>query len=177
MMSPHLRCIIRNRLWMPTIERKTLAIQWVNQETQIQGISLIKDIRSCNLFLQYFSITHQQNVQFAAILSKSKSVFVLLPKGTVILAPASLVVCSHSLSCVSCGKCADTAENQHRKDNYFQRQREEWDQLCSHPCEEQCTFGSCMAGSNFSQSWSHKLTVCVRVVTIWTMICPENMDF
>lgn len=159
--SPHLRGIIRKVLWTLTTERKALVTAWANQERQIQGISLIKEVWSCNIFLQYFSMTHQQNMQFAASLRKSKTGFVLPPKGTGPLAPASLVECSHSLLCAKSFKRVHTQRLLHtliqqttntEKTIFKQeRQKEGWAHLCSHPWEEQRAFGSCTTGSSLNQ--------------------------
>lgn len=153
-------------------------IPWANHERQIQGISLITEVWSCSISLQYFSIAHQRKVKFAASLRKSKTGFAVPPKETVPLALVSLAVCSHSLLCVNSSKCAHAQcllhsliqyETNTEKTIIFKqkRQREEWAHLCSHPWEEQHAFGSCTAGSNLSQTCSHKLTVSCK---LWTMI-------
>lgn len=127
-------------------------------------------------------------VRFAASLRKSKTGFVLPSKGTVPLAPASLVVCSQSLPRVSSGNCTYTQWLLHsliqQKSNTEKtiifkqkRQREGWVHVCSHPWEEQCAFGSCTAGSNLSQTRSHKLTVSCKLWTMIALCFSKNMDF
>lgn len=87
---------------MLTTKRKALIIPWVNQERQIQGISLIKHIWVCNILLY-----HLERCSCCQI-KKIKDWFVLPPKGTVPLPLASLVKCSHSLPHVSSGKRGHT---------------------------------------------------------------------